>query len=323
MSPTWTVRVLAAAAVAVVGWCAVTAWPAVVHGHPSYAALLGATLVVAVTAGALTLRGPAPDRRRRAPRDPGRAVIARRLGGVALALVVVGWLGLLGWLRPFSAVEPAPSAMVSDAAVTVTDSATRIILRPVTGATGTGIVFQPGARVEARAYAAALRPLAEAGTLVVVPKQPLGIGFLAAGAFESARADHPEVERWVVGGHSLGGTVASLDAAAHGSGDDGDAPLVGLVLWASYPASDLSRTLTGEVLSVSADGDGLATPADIEASRADLPQDTTFVVVPGAVHASFGDYGPQPGDGTPTLDPDEARRQITGATLTFLDDLPR
>jgi len=160
-----------------------------------------------------------------------------------------------------------------------------------------GLVFQPGAKVEARAYAAVLRPLAEAGVLVVVPQQPVGIGFLAMGAFEAARTAHPEITRWVVGGHSR--------------------------LWASYPASDLSSTLSAAVLSLSGSEDGLATPATIEASRADLPAGTTFTVVGGVSHASFGDYGPQPGDGTPTIGADDARAQISGASVAFLAALAR
>jgi len=184
-----------------------------------------------------------------------------------------------------------------------------------------GLVFQPGAKVEARAYAAVLRPLAEAGVLVVVPQQPVGIGFLAMGAFEAARTAHPEITRWVVGGHSLGGTVAAMDAEAHA--DDVDAPVMGLMLWASYPASDLSSTLSAAVLSLSGSEDGLATPATIEASRADLPAGTTFTVVGGVSHASFGDYGPQPGDGTPTIGADDARAQISGASVAFLAALAR
>ena len=41
-----------------------------------------------------------------------------------------------------------------------------------------------------------------------------------------------------------------------------------------------------------------------------LPPDTRFVVVGGAVHAHFGDYGSQRGDGAPTIGAAEAQRQI-------------
>ena len=44
----------------------------------------------------------------------------------------------------------------------------------------------------------------------------------------------------------------------------------------------------------------------------------TYVVVPGAVHSFFGDYGPQADDGTPTADRDAAQAEITKATRAVL-----
>jgi hypothetical protein len=305
------VRVAAAGALVVVAWVLATAWAPVLHGHPAYPVLLALTAAVAAFVLVRNVRPPA---------RPGPTTAWRRVGAAALVVAAAAWVAVVAWLRPFGAVEPALAAMASDAAVTVEESATRIVLTPAVGTTGPAVFFQPGARVDARAYVAALRPVAEAGTLVVVAKQPLGIGFLATGAFESARDAFDEVDAWVVGGHSLGGTTASLDADAHDDASDAP-PVVGLLLWASYPASDLSGTLDTAVLSVSGSEDGLATPADVGDSRATLPPDARFVRVDGASHASFGDYGPQPGDGTPTIDPDDARVQIAEATAAFLADL--
>jgi dienelactone hydrolase len=195
------------------------------------------------------------------------------------------------------------------------------VLSPTGTPSTTAVFFQPGARVDARAYAAVLRPLAEAGHVVVIPKQPLGIAFLAISAFGSAQSAYPAVTGWVVGGHSLGGTVAAIDADAHDA--DATAPVIGLLLYASYPASDMSTTLTAAALSISGSEDGLATPAKIDAARPDLPKGTTFIVIDGGVHAFFGDYGPQPGDGAPTISHDDARRQIAAASIAWVDNLGR
>jgi hypothetical protein len=300
-------RLLALAGIGVVVWACMTSWGAVVHGHPLYAVLLAVTLVVSVIAGWLSFRAGEPIRG------------WRLVGHLVLAVLAVVWIAAMAWLRPFTAVEPALAAMTSTATVRVTETPTQIVMEPVGDLSTTGVMFQPGAKVEARAYAAILRPLVEAGVTVVIPKQPLGIAFLAMGAFESARDAFPGIERWVVGGHSLGGTVAAMDAEQH----DGDAvaPVAGLLLYASYPASDMSTTLTSEVLSLSGSEDGLATPADIEESRAMLPQDAGFVEIDGAVHAFFGDYGPQPGDGSPTITQDDARAQIGSASVGFVSTL--
>ena len=94
----------------------------------------------------------------------------------------------------------------------------------------------------------------------------------------------------------------------------------GVFLWASYPANDLSDAAVSAV-SIFGEHDGLTTPADIEASRARLPASTTFVRVPGAVHAFFADYGPQFGDGTPTTDRATAQRLIVDVTGRFVGGL--
>lgn len=304
----WVTRAVALIAVVVVGWVLVTAWPVVVHGHPLYAVLLALTVLLAIVATALTFR-------------PQRSTSwVRRTFWIVGVVAAVGWIGMIGWLRPFSAQEPALTAMQSDDQVVVTETPTAIVMAPAQGPEPTlGVLFQPGAKVDARAYAALMRPAAQAGELVVIPKQPVGLAFLSSGALDTARQAHPEVTSWVVGGHSLGGTVASSNALADASAPAA-APVSGLLLYASYPAED-SRGITAQVLSVSGSEDGLATTADIDASRANLPPGAQFVVIDGATHAYFGDYGPQPGDGTPTVDRASAQAEITQATLNFLAGL--
>ena len=230
-------------------------------------------------------------------------------------MAVVALLGGLLWLRPLGATDVALDALASGNGVEVVQSATRIELRPTGPLDPTGLVFYPGAKVDARAYAAILRPLAEAGHLVVIVKLPFGIAFTDLDAASSVIAAEQGVDQWVVAGHSLGGVAAARYA---GGGHDG---VAGLVLWAAYPSDSIAEVPDLAALSVSGTHDGLTTPAKVDASRTDLPPDTTFVAVPGAVHADFGDYGTQRGDGTPTVSRADAQRQITAATLDFLDGL--
>ena len=49
-----------------------------------------------------------------------------------------------------------------------------------------------------------------------------------------------------------------------------------------------------------------------------LPSGSREVVVPGAVHSFFGRYGPQSGDGVPTVSRADAEAVITGSVLEFL-----
>lgn len=304
---TWIVRAVAAAGVMVVLWCVVTAGSAIIYGNPAYTVLLTLTLLMSI----ITMWRSFTHR----PSSTGW----RRVLRVLLVIGASVWVVLMWWLRPFTAVEPALAAMDSDDQVTVTQSASQVVMTPIGESSPTGVFFQPGARVDARAYAAVLRPLAESGHTVVIAKQPLGIAFLSINAFEHAQSEFPDITRWVVGGHSLGGTVAAIEANDHGA--DASSPAVGLLLYASYPASNMSASLRSQVLSISGTNDGLATPAKIQASAADLPADARFEAIEGAVHSYFGDYGTQPGDGTPTISHDAARDQISHSSVGFTQSL--
>ncbi len=58
-------------------------------------------------------------------------------------------------------------------------------------------------------------------------------------------------------------------------------------------------------------------------SRANLLGDAKIVMIQGAVHAYFGDYGRQPGDGEPTVPREPAQAEIIDASLAALAALSR
>ena len=305
----WVTRIVAVLGVIVTAGAAFATGPMLIHGHPAYTILLGATLVVSLAVALRSWLSPAP----RNPVRQGRRVIQAVLL-VTSSLVIAA----IAWLVPQSAQAPALAAMKSDPSVTVTEDATEIVMAPTGVESPVGVFFQPGARVDARAYSAILRPLVESGHLVVITKQPLGIAFLSTGAFASARAAHLPVTQWVVGGHSLGGLVAATDAETF-AGATRDR-VVGLLFFASYPASNISQ-VNVSVLSISGSKDGLSTPAKVAAAKPTLPAATRYLVVKGGVHAFFGDYGPQAGDGKPTISHNQARTEIAAGSVEFVNGL--
>lgn len=297
------------ALVAAPAWVVLSTGDAVAHQHLTLAVLLGASALAGI---ALLVTTALAWRARATPPGPRRRPVLRAVAaGVGLVLLAV-LAGAAAWLRPFPATEAALAALATDDAVEVQETAGWYAFVPRGADATTGLVYSPGARVDVRATAAVLRPLAEAGYVVVALKEPLGIALTSPGQPASAIAAFDDVERWVVGGHSLGGVAASSFAAAH------DDVVDGLLLHASYPLGDMSDS---DVLVTSVWGsrDGLTTADDVDASRADLPAGTTFVEVPGAVHAFFADYGPQPGDGTPEVPRAQAHEQIVAASLAALD----
>jgi hypothetical protein len=294
--PRW-LRVLPGAALVLVPVVvATTAWSAVVANHPAYPAALLVSLLLGLWLVFSGLRAKADAR-------PGGVRLTFR---VLAALLGVGLAATLWWLTPFVADDVALEALASDDAVTVNDSRTVTTYEPAE-ASGASFVLYPGARVDPRAYAVLARGIAEQGHPVTVLKCPFDIGFACVGA-AAPYVDGPTA----VGGHSLGGVAASQFATPESGAE-------GLVFWASYPLGDLSERDDLAVASISGSQDGLSTPADIEASEAQLPSDTVFTEVVGAVHAFFGDYGEQPGDGTPTVDRADAQQQIIEATVAALD----
>jgi len=259
-------------------------------------------------AGPHPASGPPPPTNRR--RRTGWRVVRR----VAAAVLVLGWLAVLAWLRPFTAGPDSLAALAEGGSVVVTDNPTTIELAPAgSRVPTTGLVFTPGARVDSRAYAELLRPVAEAGYLIVILKSPYGIAFAQPGQSAGPIADHPEVTAWAVGGHSLGGVVAAGYAGDHAD------TVTGLLLYASYPNTDLSSDGGLQAESIFGSNDGLTTAADIARTQDLLPPDTLFTVIEGGVHAYFGDYGEQPGDGQSTVSREHATAEIVAATTAFME----
>ncbi|MEP6799324.1 MAG: alpha/beta hydrolase [Lapillicoccus sp.] len=279
-----------------------------IAAHPAHAATLGVLAFVGVVLLVLGIRDLRSSRPLRARRF---VVVGRTATGLLVAVVI----GAMVYLIPFSASAGALAAVGGSPEVRVTSSPTSITLTPTSGPADAGLVFQPGARVDPRAYLPLLERVSAGGYLVVIVKQPFEIGFTAIGAPGAVISAHPEIRRWAVGGHSLGGVAASSYAEAHAG------QVSGLLLWASYPLGSLAARTDLAVTSVSGTSDGLATPADIEASRSTLPAATRFVAIEGGVHAYFGDYGAQPGDGTPGVDRATAQTQVVAASTTLLGAL--
>lgn len=303
---------LAVALVAAPGWVVATTGDAVAHQHWSLAALLVLSAVAGVALGVATVAAARTGTTgRRHGHGRGRRVVRATAAGLGFAGLVVLAAAVV-WLRPFVATAPALAALESDGAVEVRDEAGWYAFVPRDADPTTGLVYSPGARVDARATAAVLRPLAEAGYLVVSLKEPLGIAFTSPVQSAAAMDAFAGVDRWAVGGHSLGGVVASSFAGGRADAVDG------LLLHGSYPSGDLSAADL-PVTSVWGSRDGLSTPERIEASRADLPSDARFVEVPGGVHAFFADYGEQPGDGVPGTSRADAQAQIVAASIEALD----
>ena len=305
--PRWWPIGVGVAVAFVVAWAFVTAWVGIWGSSPAYliTLLLSLALAVALVAWALLVGAPVPRPNWRI----WSARIALLLGGAVL-------IGALVFLRPLSAEQIAVDALDDGDGVTIDVSRSQIRLTPTGDASTVGLAFYPGARVDPQAYAHVLRPVAEAGFTVVIFKQPFNLAVFDSNAADAVIGDTDDaIDRWAVGGHSLGGAVA----ASYAENDRDE--LVGLLLYAAWPVNDMSERADLAVMSVSGTNDGLATEAEIDERKPDLPPTTEYVPIAGAIHSYFGDYGLQRGDGTPTISRTDAQDEIAAASIGFLDAL--
>jgi hypothetical protein len=240
----------------------------------------------------------------------------KRWLGLLLLLFLLALVGFVVWAStPSSPMPEALAALQSDSQVRV-ETKPWLIFRPVAEEPIVGLILYPGGRVDPRAYAPAAWAIAAEGYLVVIVPMPLNLAFFGPNRAVEVLAAFPEVERWAIGGHSLGGAMAARFAHRQPSA------VHGLVLWASYPAaSDNLSAQELAVVSIYGTRDGLTTEEKIAASRPLLPAETRWVAIAGGNHAQFGWYGPQRSDNSATISRQAQQQEVIAATLILLVDL--
>jgi MFS transporter, DHA1 family, tetracycline resistance protein len=248
-------------------------------------------------------------------RTPKQTRFIRAVNWTLYALIIMVVVFVAWGSTPPKPLPEALAALRSDAQVTF-QAGQWLTFQPTKEQPTIGLILYPGGRVDYRSYAPAAHAIAAQGYLVVITRAPLNLAVLHPGAASDVIHAHPEIQHWVIGGHSLGGTMAANFADTH------PGSVEALILWASYPASSDNLSQSDlKVLSISGALDGLSTPARIAASKPLLPVDTTWVIIQGGNHAQFGWYGPQAGDNPALISREEQQAQIVQATLDFLNAL--
>ena len=173
--------------------------------------------------------------------------------------------------------------------------------------TDTGFIFYPGGLVDPAAYAPLMKSLADQGIMSVIVPMPLDLAVFGVNRANDVLAAYPEIDHWIIGGHSLGGSMAAQYVK------DNPTNVEGLAFLAAYPAAnvDLSQ-LPIDVASIYGTLDGVA--GDVfDESLSRLPAGTPLVVIEGGNHAQYGNYGPQAGDGVATISREEQQQQTATA----------
>ena len=157
-----------------------------------------------------------------------------------------------------------------------------------------GFVFYPGGKVEHTSYEPLMYLLAEEGITCILIEMPFNLAIFNVNAAGKVIDSHSNIDRWYIGGHSLGGAMASSFS------EKNDDKIDGLILLGAYSTSNLSSADI-EVLSIYGSEDKVLNMDKYNECKVNLPSDYNEVVIEGGCHSYFGMYGMQDGDGNPTI----------------------
>lgn len=113
----------------------------------------------------------------------------------------------------------------------------------------TALIFYPGAGIDYKAYIPLLTMLAQNGIDIFLVDMPHNLPILDSDVAGDIMRNY-NYSHWYMGGHSMGGSIASSYIAEHPENIDG------LILLASYPIKNLNNTNIS-VLSIYGSNDGV------------------------------------------------------------------
>ncbi len=163
------------------------------------------------------------------------------------------------------------------------------------------LIFYPGGKVEAIAYAPFLKALSDKGVTCVLVKMPFNLAVFNINAADSVIKKFPEVKNWYLGGHSLGGAMASSYV------NKNSAKLQGLILLGAYPINDSTIPTLA-----------IYGSEDIMLDTSKLATVANKIELEGANHSHIGNYGEQKGDGVATMPREEQQAKTVETIFKFI-----
>lgn len=225
-------------------------------------------------------------------------------GGLLTLAILIGLAGVALHLKTY---QPTASANQASQAATASKNVTTFKAKN----SKLTVVFYPGGLVEPASYSNWAAQLAQAGYTVKLVHFPLNLAVLAPNQAKKVVGPH---EQYVIGGHSLGGAMATRYAAQADKKN-----LKGVFLLAAY-ADQKGRLDHSKlpVLSVTASRDGVLNWSHYEANKKYLPRDTTFTTTSGGNHGGFGSYGHQQGDKAAHISNATQQQQVAHLLIKWL-----
>lgn len=225
-----------------------------------------------------------------------RRIIVLLSGLTALLLLVIGFLI---WASDYYAADKFAAGVYSSGKkIAGQDNLT--VFMP-SEPSQTALIFYPGAKVEHSAYAPILDLLAQEGIICILVKMPFNMAIFAANAADPIFAALPEVDHWFIGGHSMGGAMAS-QYASNNQDKFAGLILLGAYVYGDYPPEN-ALTIYGSL------NDNL---------EKNFNYTVNIVKIEGGNHAWFGNYGNQKGDPPAAISREEQQRAAVAAIIPFI-----
>lgn len=177
-----------------------------------------------------------------------------------------------------------------------------------------GIIFYPGGRVEAQAYSYICSALANQGYPCIIAVMPFNLAVFKIDAGDEIISKYPEIQGWIIGGHSLGGSMA----ARYVNQTEYKDKISGIVFLASYSDIDLSKSKIPCSILI-ATKDNILNFDTFSDNFKNFPDNHNLNVIQGGNHSQFGDYGLQQDDGNSEINKDEQHQIVVAEFVKLLN----
>jgi hypothetical protein len=228
--------------------------------------------------------------------------IIKRAALFTTVLLILSIIGFLIYTADYyKADKVAQNIFNNEDSITLKDG--YLVLSPEKETT-TALIFYPGAKVEYIAYLPILNKIRDKSNIkCILVEMPFNMAIFDSNAADEIMSNFPEVESWYIGGHSMGGAMASNFASKNKERIKG-LILMGAYVYGDYPPKD-ALTIYGKF--------NTSVGEKIDYTE-------NIIIIEGGNHAQFGNYGKQKGDPDATISTEE-QQDITVETVDkFIKD---
>jgi len=241
---------------------------------------------------------------------------------VIAVLLSVAWVGLQNsWFGDLM-LKSRPSQLAYDSLnsndkVSVTNNQGWFVFTPKNTEATTGLIFMPCALCAPEAFAPLIRDIAAEGYLSVIVPMPSNFAIWGYNKANDVKAAYPEIKKWVLAGHSMGGGSTALYILDNPGGVDG------LLFWDSFTNGNYpipNETLPTRVIYGTSHHNNPDRTIQFNNSKQYMPKSAEYIAIEGGDHFGFGFFNTADLEGrmTATIPVEKQAKLVVKHTLDFL-----